>query len=204
MHRRKKLAEKYYLKSGSLKKIMSKIGRKPVEIKQGVTVSHEGGIVKVNGPKGLLSFALPQGVLVNVEDNKVIVSQKKANIATGKAAFGLTRATIANMVKGVVDGFEKKLELSGVGYRAQASPSDLTLSLGFSHPVRISAPEGITFGVFENVITVSGIDKAIVGNTAAKIRSLKPPEPYKGKGIRYLGERIRRKAGKAAKAVGTK
>lgn len=183
---------------------MSKIGRKPVEIRQGATVWLEGEVVKVNGPKGLLSFVVPEGVKVHVENNKVIVSQKKANIATGKAAFGLTRATIANMVKGVVEGFEKKLELSGVGYRAAVAGADLILSLGFSHPVRISAPAGVTFEVFENVITVSGIDKVLIGNIAAKIRELKKPEPYKGKGIRYFGERIRRKAGKAAKAVGTK
>ena len=116
--------------------------------------------------------------------------------------FGLTRAMLNNLVKGVTEGFEKKLELSGVGYRAQAAGNALTLSLGFSHPVVVKVDQGITFTVEENIITISGIDKALVGDTAAKVRAIRPPEPYKGKGIKYVGERIRRKAGKAAKAVG--
>ena len=118
------------------------------------------------------------------------------------ALFGLTRAYLANLVTGVTQGFEKKLELSGVGYRAQAAGNTLTLSLGFSHPVVITADQGIQFKVEDNVITISGIDKTIIGDIAARVRKLRPPEPYKGKGIKYIGERIRRKAGKAAKAVG--
>ena len=183
---------------------MSKIAKIPVEIKEGVTVSLTDGRIVVNGVKGSLSFDIPSGIAVLNKDGKLIISQKEKNDEKTKALFGLTRSLIANMVEGVSQGFDKKLELSGVGYRAQASGDTLTLSLGFSHPVVIKGGQGITFAVFENVITVSGIDKALVGDTAAKIRAIRPPEPYKGKGIRYQGERIRRKVGKAAKAVGAK
>lgn len=183
---------------------MSKIGKKPVEIKEGVTVNIENNKITANGSKGTLSFDIPKGIEVKTEDNKIIVSQKTEDDPETRALFGLTRALIANIIIGVSLGFEKKLELVGVGYRAQASGSSLTLSLGFSHPVHFKAPEGVTFAVSDNVITVSGADKTLVGNTAAKIRSIRPPEPYKGKGIKYQGEKIRRKAGKAAKAVGTK
>jgi len=178
---------------------MSKIAKIPVVIKEGVTVNIAGNDVSVNGPKGILNFTVPQGVGVKMEEGKLLVSQKNAE---SNALSGLTRATLANMVKGVTDGFERKLELSGVGYRAQAAGDTLTLSLGFSHPVVIKGEQGITFMVEENIIKVTGIDKALVGNTAAQIRSIRPPEPYKGKGIKFEGERIRRKAGKAAKAVG--
>lgn len=182
---------------------MSRIGKKPIEIKEGVTVSLQGRKVNVSGSKGDLSFEVPNGIEVKIEDNKIVVSQAKKALEVS-AVFGLTRAMIANMVKGVSEGFEKKLELSGVGYRAAVAGADLTLSLGFSHPVKVNTVPGINFSVLENVITVSGIDKALVGNMASKIRDIRPPEPYKGKGIKYLGERIRRKAGKAAKAVGVK
>ncbi|HSW97226.1 MAG TPA: 50S ribosomal protein L6, partial [Candidatus Saccharimonadales bacterium] len=121
-----------------------------------------------------------------------------------KAIFGLTRSLLSNMVTGVSTGFEKKLELSGVGYRVAMAGADISLSVGFSHPVKIKAEPGITFTIKDNGIIVSGIDKALVGNTAAVIRAIRPPEPYKGKGIKYAGEKIRRKAGKAAKAVGGK
>ena len=180
---------------------MSKIGKMPVLIKEGVTVIIANGSVGVTGPKGTLHFPIPQSVEVKSEDGKIIVSQKEDE---DKALFGLTRAMIANMVEGVTDGFTKKLELTGVGYRAQAAGSTITLSVGFSHQVKIAAPAEITFTVEENIITVSGADKKIVGDMAAKVRSIRPPEPYKGKGIKYVGERIRRKAGKAAKAVGAK
>ena len=183
---------------------MSKIAKIPVLIKEGVSVSINNGLVTINGPKGSLSFSLPKGVEVKEEDKKLIVSQNKKNDEKNSALFGLARSIIFNMVEGVSDGFEKKLELSGVGYRAQAAGDTLTLSLGFSHPVVIKGAGGILFTVSENVITVSGIDKALVGDTAAKIRAIRPPEPYKGKGIKYQGERIRRKVGKAAKAVGAK
>ncbi|MFH1186795.1 MAG: 50S ribosomal protein L6 [Candidatus Levyibacteriota bacterium] len=181
---------------------MSKIGKKPVEIKEGVTISIENYELKANGPKGTLSVRIPKGIEVKTEANKIIVSQKNENDPETRALFGLTRALIANIIIGVSVGFEKKLELIGVGFRAQVSGPSLTLSLGFSHPVHFKAPEGIVFTIVENVITVSGIDKILVGDTAAKIRSIKPPEPYKGKGIKYQGEKIRRKAGKAAKTIG--
>lgn len=180
---------------------MSKIAKIPVIIKEGVTVSLEGNHVKVAGHKGELNFTIPQGIKAKVADGKVVVSQEKANDEETKPLFGLTRAILANMVKGVSVGFEKKLELSGVGYRAQADGSTLTLFVGFSHPVVIKN-ENVNFSVSENIIIINGIDKTLVGDIASKIRSVRPPEPYKGKGIKYQNERIRRKAGKAAKAIG--
>lgn len=181
---------------------MSKIGKKPVNIKEGVTVSIEAEVIKVNGPKGTLSFKIPQVVGLKVSDSKIELSEKNQEADNSRALLGLTRSVISNMITGVSLGFEKRLELSGVGYRAQVSGEDLMLSLGFSHPVKISPDEGIKFQVADNAIIISGIDKALVGNTAATIRAIRPPEPYKGKGIKYQGEVIRRKAGKAAKAVG--
>lgn len=198
MLKRKDWAEKYSLLFGN----MSKIAKKPVILKEGVNVLVEGRTVKVSGPKGELIMNIPGGIAVEVKEGEVIVSQQKKNDVETNALFGLTRASINNLVRGVAEGFEKKLELSGVGYRAQASGNTLTLSLGFSHPVVVKVDQGITFTVEENIITVSGIDKALVGDIAAKVRALRPPEPYKGKGIKYVGERVRRKAGKAAKAVG--
>lgn len=180
---------------------MSKIGKIPVLIKEGVTVTLENGNIKIAGPKGNLSFEIPVGIKGEVVNGKVVVSQDKKNDILTRALFGLTRSMIANMVTGVSTGFEKKLELSGVGYRAQAAGNTLTLFVGFSHPVVIK-DENVSFAVEENVITVSGIDKTKVGDIASKVRSIRPPEPYKGKGIKYQGERIRRKAGKAAKAIG--
>lgn len=186
------------------KKYMSKIGKIPVIISNGVTVIQQDKKISVSGSKGALSYMLPEGLALAVGDGKATVSQIKENDEKTKALFGLARSLIANMVKGVSVGFEKKLELSGVGYRAQVTGGDLTLSVGFSHPVKINAEENITFSVADNIITVAGIDKAIVGNIAAHIRAIRPPEPYKGKGIKYVGEKVRRKAGKAAKAVGGK
>lgn len=183
---------------------MSKIAKKPIQIKEGVTVTIKGDLVKVVGPKGEQSFSLPLGILAKVEEDKVMIEQKNKDDETKKALSGLSRALINNMVKGVSLGFEKKLELSGVGYRASANANNLTLSVGFSHPVQIVANPSISFNVEENIITVSGNNKDLVGNTAAKIRAVRPPEPYKGKGIKYVGERIRRKVGKAAKAIGAK
>ncbi|MBI4097559.1 MAG: 50S ribosomal protein L6 [Candidatus Levybacteria bacterium] len=180
---------------------MSKIAKKPVEIKEGVQVALENNEVKVTGPKGNLAFTVPSGVKVKIEEGKIFISQTEENDKV-KALSGLVRATIANMVKGVTDGFSKKLELTGVGYRAQASGNSITLSVGYSHPVIIKADPAISFSVSENVITVAGADKALVGDSASKIRAVRPPEPYKGKGIKYQGEWIRRKVGKAAKAIG--
>ena len=183
---------------------MSKLAKKPVVIKEGVNIAIEDNVIKVSGSKGTLSFAFPKGGDVRVVEGNILVSLKDKNGANLKPLLGLTRAMISNMVKGVSEGFEEKLELSGVGYRAQVTGSDLNLSVGFSHPVKITAKDGLSFSVFENIITVSGIDKDKVGNLAANIRKIRPPEPYKGKGIKYQGERIRRKAGKAAKALGAK
>ncbi|MBI2431094.1 MAG: 50S ribosomal protein L6 [Candidatus Levybacteria bacterium] len=183
---------------------MSKIGKIPVILKEGVTATIEGQKIMISGPKGTLSYTFPLEIDVDIKGGKIVVSPKKEAQESGKAAFGLTRAMIGNMTKGVTEGFEKKLELTGVGYRAQVMGKDLSVSVGFSHPVKVAAPLGIQFAVLENTIVISGIDKTLVGNVAATIRRIRPPEPYKGKGIKYAGERIRRKAGKAAKAVGTK
>jgi len=196
---------------------MSKLAKIPVIIKEGINVVFENDIIKVVGPKGNLSFAIPNGVDVKVEDGLILVylkdptSSRSAGLRGAsknnqelRASLGLTRAIIANMVTGVSTGFEKKLELSGVGYRAQAAGRDLTIAVGFSHPVKITADEGLSFTVDENIITVTGANKDMVGNMAARIRAIRTPEPYKGKGIRYKDERIRRKVGKAAKALGAK
>lgn len=183
---------------------MSKIGKLPVEIKEGVSVNVANNLVTVSGPKGQQEFVVPSGIAVSMEDSMLTVTQADKNNPNAGALSGLTRALIANMVKGVSTGFEKKLELAGVGYRAQVQGADLVLSLGFSHPVKFTPPAGITFSVGENIVTVAGHDKALVGDMAAKIRAVRPPEPYKGKGIKYVGERVRRKVGKAAKAVGGK
>lgn len=183
---------------------MSKLAKLPIKLKENTTVSLEGLKVKVSGPKGVLYFNLPPSVEIKVENGSLEVKVKDKNEERIKELLGLTRAMIANMVTGVQVGFSKKLELSGVGYRAKVSGNELVLSIGYSHPVNISAASGITFEVSENFITVSGIDKDLVGNTAANIRSIRPPEPYKGKGIKYVDERIRRKAGKAAKTLGAK
>jgi large subunit ribosomal protein L6 len=179
---------------------MSKIAKKPIVIKEGVSLNKEGTTVTVSGPNGSLAFDIPRGVEMEISEGniKIFAKDKKDEL---KSMLGLTRATLANLVKGVSEGFERKLELSGVGYRAQTSGDSLTLSVGFSHPVIVKAPQGVSFKVEENIITVSGADKTIVGNTASKIRDIRPPEPYKGKGIKYVGERIRRKVGKAAKAL---
>jgi len=183
---------------------MSKIGKLPIKVTEGVTVSVNGETVNIAGTSGSTTFTIPSGINVAVEDGTIVVSQQKKGDMNTRAMFGLARATLANLVKGASTGFEKKLELSGVGYRAQVQGVDLVLSLGFSHPVKIKPLQGVTFKVAENVITVSGSDKGQVGDLAAKIRAVRPPEPYKGKGIKYQGEYIRRKAGKAAKAVGGK
>lgn len=183
---------------------MSKLAKKPIVIKEGISISLENSRIAITGPKGSLYFVIPTGVSVKVVDNRLGVSAEKVNDDKTRTMLGLTRSMIANMAVGVSTGFSKQLELSGVGYRALVSGNELTLSIGFSHPVKITAPAGISFSVVDNVITVFGIDKDLVGNMAAKIRAVRPPEPYKGKGIRYVGERIRRKAGKAAKALGAK
>ena len=177
-----------------LGKNMSRIGRLPIIIPEAVTVSINGSKVGVTGPKGSLEWIMPGGVEAKNEDGKIVVSAKLSNL------HGLSRSLIANMVKGVGDGWSKTLELSGTGYRASTNGAELNLSLGFSHPVVVKAPEGMTFEVTENKIRILGIDKVKVGEVAAKIRLLRPADPYKAKGLKYEDEVIRRKAGKAAKA----
>ena len=178
---------------------MSKIGNLPIVLPKGVSVEIDGSSVRVKGPTASLERIIPSGLSVSVSDSTVLVTAKNENERL-RALHGTNRAILANMVKGVSLGWSKGLELVGTGYRAETTGRTLTLSVGFSHPIKIEAPEGITFKVEKTDITVAGIDKELVGQIAAKIRSIRPPEPYKGKGIKYKGEVIRRKAGKAAKA----
>ena len=178
---------------------MSRIGKEPISVPSDVQVSIEGRSVGVTGPKGSLDLDLPGEINVRQEDGTVLVERPNDD-RKNKALHGLTRSLINNMVIGVSEGFKKELEIVGVGYRAAKSGDGLELQLGFSHPVKVNAPDGITFDVPEPTqIIVSGINKEIVGQVAADIRSYRKPEPYKGKGIRYAGEHVARKAGKAAK-----
>jgi large subunit ribosomal protein L6 len=180
---------------------MSRIGGKPITVPSGVTITiGNDNTVTVKGPKGELSGNLSPKMLISQEDGTVIVARPNEE-RENKALHGLTRTLLNNMVVGVTDGYTKNLEIHGVGYRAQMSGKNLVLNVGFSHPVQMVPPEGITFAVEANTrVSVSGIDKQLVGEQAAKIRIVRPPEPYKGKGIRYAGEYVRRKAGKAGKA----
>ncbi len=180
---------------------MSRIGRLPLRIPQGVQVSIQGSFVHVKGPKGELQRTFSPRVKIALENGNIVVS-RHTDTPEDKALHGTTRALLANMVQGVSAGFEKKLQLEGVGYRAELEGKTLVLYVGYSHPVRIEPPSGIAFAVEKNEITVRGIDKELVGQVAADIRAVRPPEPYHGKGIRYAGEKIRRKAGKAGKAGG--
>lgn len=183
---------------------MSKLAKIPIELKESVSADFEGSNIKISGPKGSLVFKIPDGVMVEKTNHRLQVKAQDKKDETKSALLGLTRAKLANMATGVYSGFEKNLELVGVGYRAAVIDNVLSLTVGFSHPVKVSAPEGITIKVSENIITISGIDKDLVGDIAAKIRDIKSPEPYKGKGIKYSGEKIRRKVGKAVKALGAK
>jgi large subunit ribosomal protein L6 len=177
---------------------MSRIGRKPIEIPQGVTVDVKPGAVMVKGPKGQLSQSVSSQMTV-AEENGTVTVRRPTDRGEDRALHGLTRSLIANMVEGVTDGFSKQLEIQGVGYRARLQGNALELSVGYSHPVSITAPEGIEFEVPQPTqVVVRGIDKQLVGEVAARIRRVRPPEPYKGKGIRYAGEHVRRKAGKRA------
>jgi large subunit ribosomal protein L6 len=180
---------------------MSRIGKLPVAVPSGVNITLNDGEVLVKGPKGELRQAILSTVVnVKLEDGKVVV-ERKGEAREHRAAHGLTRTLIANMVEGVSKGYRKSLEIQGVGFRAAKSGEKLNLSLGFSHPVVFEAPRGIALSVEgQNKIHVDGIDKQAVGQVAAEIRSLRPPEPYKGKGIRYAGEVVRKKLGKAGKA----
>jgi large subunit ribosomal protein L6 len=177
---------------------MSRIGRKPIAVPDAVTVEVAPGRVAVKGPKGELAQVLSSDMKVEQSDG-VLTVERPTNRGEHRALHGLTRSLIANMVEGVTDGFEKRLEIQGVGYRAQLKGKNLELALGYSHPVPIEAPEGIEFEVPQPTeIIVRGIDKQLVGQVAADIRKRRPPEPYKGKGIRYRGEHVARKVGKRA------
>jgi len=175
---------------------MSRIGKLPVAIPAGVTITVDQGVINVTGPKGTLSTPVLSDVTVEVTDGNAIVA-RKSDEKIAKSQHGLVRALIANMVQGVTQGFEKKLELNGVGFRVNGGGQALTFNIGFSHAVEFKAPDGVQLDVQQNLITVTGIDKQQVGQVAADIRALKKPEPYKGKGIKYIDEVIRRKAGKA-------
>ena len=181
-------------------KTMSHIGKQPIIIPDGVEVKIDGDLIVVKGPKGELKNRIRLEIKVEIE-NKEVKLKPAASHKGAQALWGTYRSNIANMICGVTNGFEKILEIQGVGYKANLEGRDLVLNLGYSHPIIIKAPEGIEFKVEKNVIVVSGIDKQLVGQLAAEIRSKRKPEPYKGKGIRYKGEIVRRKAGK--KAVGT-
>ena len=179
---------------------MSRIGKSPITIPGGVDVTIEGPTVSVKGPKGALSRTLPGAITVR-NDAGVLTVERPDDERDNRALHGLSRTLVNNMVVGVTDGFAKELEIIGVGYRAEAlNPTTLRLALGFSHPVVVDAPEGVTFDVpVQTRVIVRGIDKEVVGQVAANIRSIRKPEPYKGKGVRYLGEKVLRKAGKTGK-----
>jgi large subunit ribosomal protein L6 len=177
---------------------MSRIGKKPIPVPDGVTVSIDPGAVSVKGPKGELSQTVDRDMKVALDDG-VLTVERPTDRGPHRALHGLTRSLIANMVEGVTNGYERRLEIQGVGYRARLQGKALELSVGFSHPVSVEAPEGIEFEVPQQTeVVVRGIDKQLVGETAARIRRVRPPEPYKGKGIRYAGEHVRRKVGKRA------
>lgn len=178
---------------------MSRIGNLPITIPAGVTIETTGANLVVNGPKGSLSLKLTPEIKVEIKESQIIVKRKNDQKRI-KALHGLTRSLIANMTRGVTGGWSKNLELVGVGFRAQSNGDKITLNVGFSHPVEIATPEGIFFEVFDNTkIKVSGFDKQLVGQVAANIRSVRPPDVYKGKGIRYEGEYVRKKLGKSGK-----
>ncbi|MBU3901238.1 50S ribosomal protein L6 [Patescibacteria group bacterium] len=176
---------------------MSKIGRQPIAIPEGVTVKIDGNLVVVKGPKGELTRELAKEIKAEVKEKEIVVSIAKPTKRSA-ALWGTSRMLIVNMVEGVKNGFEKKLEIEGVGYKVALPGANLILNLGFSHPVEFKAVPGVTFKIDKNTIIISGIDKEKVGQAAANIRKIRKPEPYKGKGIHYLGEVIKRKAGKKA------
>ncbi len=182
---------------------MSRIGKKIIPIPAGVKVEPgDAGTVRVTGPKGTVSVLVHAHAHVAVEDGVVNITVDNADNKLDRSLWGLTRSLVANAVTGVVSGFEKKLEIVGVAYRASVAGKVMTMSLGFSHPVEVHVPEGLNVTIDKSTITISGIDKQLVGEFAANVRELKKPEPYKGKGIKYSDEVVRRKAGKVVKAVG--
>lgn len=182
------------------RKNMSKIGKQPVKLTPEVKAEILEHEVKILSPKGSLTVKIPKGITVEEKDGELrVTSQRKSK--QGQANFGTIRALLANAVTGLTEGFKKQLELVGTGFRAEVTGSTLTILVGFSHPVKFEAPEGITFTVEKLVITIAGANRELVGQVAANIRAVRPPEPYKGKGIKYIDEIVRRKAGKAAKTV---
>lgn len=179
---------------------MSRIGKKPIPIPTGVKVQVDGALVRAEGPKGQLSQSVPTGISAAVLDGRLVIG-REGDARTTRALHGLTRSLVANMVTGVKDGFERKLEIVGIGYRAQLQGKNIQLALGYSHPVIFALPDGVTAEIDKQTsITLRGADKAQLGQTAAKLRSLRKPDPYKGKGIRYADEYVRRKVGKKAGA----
>jgi large subunit ribosomal protein L6 len=181
---------------------MSRIGKKLISVPKGVDVKVDQSFVLVKGPKGELKETIHPRVTVISENNEVKITVKDPELKSDKALWGLYGSMIKNMIIGVTVGFGKKLEINGVGYKAALSGEKLVLNLGFSHPVDFPIPKGIAVGIEKNIISISGIDKQLVGAVAAELRALRPPEPYKGKGIKYTDETIVKKAGKAAKAAG--
>lgn len=180
---------------------MSRVGRKPIEIKKGVTVTLKQKLITVKGPNGELSATVHPNISVEIKDNQVLFTRKNDE-KENKSLHGLWRALVQNMIDGVTTGYSKKLEIVGVGYRAEMKGKKLQLLLGYSHPILFGPPDGIKIETpTQTNITISGIDRQLVGLVASKIRSFRPPEPYKGKGVKYAGEYIRRKAGKAAAAA---
>ena len=188
---------------------MSRVGKKPIQIPEGIEVMTEGHKVTVKGPKGEISREIRPEIKVEIKEDKIFVSvqeqagARKKDLAQNKAFWGLSRALLSNLVEGVSKGFGKKLEIQGVGFKAAVEGTELVLYVGFSIPVKLKIPPGINTSIEKNIVSVSGIDKELVGQFAANIRKVKPPEPYKGKGIRYLGEQVRRKLGKKVVATTT-
>jgi large subunit ribosomal protein L6 len=180
---------------------MSRIGRKPLPMPKGVTLTQKAGGVAVKGPKGELSKHVPEGITIKIEGDKILVLRADDE-RQSRSKHGLMRAHLANMVKGVTDGWVRELEINGVGYRAEVAGDTLTMALGYSHPVVFKLPKGITGKVEKNRIALSGADRDLLGQTAAKVRELRPPEPYKGKGVKYVEEHIKRKVGKAGATGG--
>jgi large subunit ribosomal protein L6 len=181
---------------------MSRVGKRPIPIPNGVSVDVAGGVVRVKGPKGTLSEPIPASIGVAVSDGRITLSRGDDR-GPSRALHGMARALVANMVRGVTEQFARELEIQGVGYRADSQGKKLTLQLGYSHPIEMRIPDGLSVAVDRNVIIkIQGADKHEVGQFAANVRSLRPPEPYKGKGIRYVGEHVRRKVGKAGATGG--
>ncbi|MGH2403416.1 MAG: 50S ribosomal protein L6 [bacterium] len=180
---------------------MSRIGKRPVPLPAGVTATIDGPTITLKGPRGEIQRTFHPELSLQLEDRTVTV-RRPSDEARHKALHGLTRTLVANMVEGVTQGFSRSLEIQGVGYKAEVKPFGVQLIVGFSHPVAYRAPQGITISVTNNVqVKIEGVDKELVGQVAAELRSIRPPEPYKGKGIRYVGEHVRRKAGKTAQAA---